>query len=52
MSVPIDGTGTYNDKSNKLANGNKAMKVAFGTCAHLVTQWNKFTTAKCQQFAQ
>jgi hypothetical protein len=52
MSVPIDGTGAYNDKSNKLANGDKAMKVAFGTRAHLLTQLTKVITAKCQQFAQ
>jgi hypothetical protein len=28
------------------------MKVAFGTRTHLLTQWTKVTTTKCQQFAQ
>jgi hypothetical protein len=52
MSVPINGTGAYNNKSDKLANGDEAMKVAFGTRAHLLMQWTEVTTAKCQQFAQ
>ncbi len=52
MSVPINGTSAYDDKSDKLANSDEAMKVAFGTRAHLLTQWTKVTTVKCQQFAQ
>jgi hypothetical protein len=45
MSIPIDGTSAYDNRSNKLTNGEEAMKVAFGTRAHLLTQWTKVTIA-------
>jgi hypothetical protein len=52
MTVPFDGDGLFNGTKAKLANGNIAMKIEFGTKVHLLTQWTKVSTAKCQQFAQ
>jgi hypothetical protein len=52
MTVPIDGDGSFDGTKAKLANGEDAMKIKFGTKVHLLTQWMKVSTAKCQQFAQ
>jgi hypothetical protein len=52
MTVPIDGDGSFDGTKAKLPNGKDAMKIEFGTKVHLLPQWTKVSTTKCQQFAQ
>jgi hypothetical protein len=52
MSVPLNGSSTYNNTSNQLGNSDIAMKVNIKNCVNLLTQWTKEPTAKCQHFAQ
>jgi hypothetical protein len=52
MTIPIDGDGLFDGTKAKLTNGKDAMNIKFGTKVHLLTQWTKVSTAKCQQFAQ
>jgi hypothetical protein len=48
MTVPIDDNGLFNGTKAKLANGKDVMKIEFGTKVHLLTQWTKVSTSKCQ----
>ncbi len=52
ITVPISGDGAFDGTTAKLANGKDVMKINFGDKHHLLMQWTKVPTAKCQQFAQ
>jgi hypothetical protein len=52
MTIPIDDDGLFDGTKAKLPNGKDAMKIKFGMKVHLLTQWTKVSTAKCQRFAQ
>jgi hypothetical protein len=52
MALPVEGDGLFDQNKAKLADWEETMKVKFTTKVHLLTQWKKVSTAKCQQFAQ
>ncbi len=52
MTVPISGNGAFDGTMAKLTNGEDTMKINFDDKHHLLTQWTKVPTAKCQQFVQ
>jgi hypothetical protein len=52
MSAPTKGDGSFDQNKDRLANGDKTMKVTITRRVNLLTQWTKVSTAKCQQFVQ
>jgi hypothetical protein len=52
ITLPTNGDGLFDGAKAKLANGEVAMKIEFGTKVHLLTQWTKVSTSECQQFVQ